>query len=224
MEEAPKIDRIVSSRGVSVKETAAIMRAYVSRLGSFRPPSGLPDDDGGDGGADDAGEPSSADRKSRREMKEEALLAALAAEEIAVRQLISDDVRERLGLIAESIVAEAEGRELPSVAGRRERDEAKQQDEGGRQVDDARYDEEGADQDGAGIVDADADAGGAEFLAELEEAERVQRERDDEDKDRLASKKKVKKAKKAAKKAKKAAKRRSSAEAEGGEKRIKLEE
>lgn len=222
MEEAPKIDRIVSSRGVSVKETAAIMRAYVSSLGSFQPlPSDLPDadDDGAGGGGDDAGEPSSAERKSRREMKEEALLAALAAEETAVRQLISDDVRERLGLIAESIAAEAEGRELPSVAGRRERDEAKQREEGGSQVGDAPYDEEGADQDGA-----DADAGGADFLAELEEAERVQRERDDEGKDRLASKKKEKKAKKAAKKAKKAAKRRSSADAEGGGKRVKLEE
>ena len=223
MEEAPKIDRIVSSRGVSVKETAAIMRAYVSSLGSFRPvPGGLPDDDGAGGGADDAGDQSTpAERKSHREMKEEALLAALAAEETAVRQLISDDVRERLGLIAESIAAEAEGRELPSVAGRRERAEEGE----GSHEEEARDDEEGADQDGAGVVE-DADAGGAEFLAELEEAERVQRERDDEGKDKLASKKKEKKAKKAAKKAKKAAKRRSSAgaEEEGAGKRVKLEE
>ncbi|KAL3821649.1 hypothetical protein ACHAXA_006069 [Cyclostephanos tholiformis] len=139
MEEPPKIDRIISSHGLSLADTASLLKSFLlnidryhghrhrddggrdydisSSYGKFRPDDDRStatvranDADGGGGGRNNDG---GARGRSWQEREEEALIAqmdTLAADNSATG--VSDDVLERLGMITRSICAEVEGRPL----------------------------------------------------------------------------------------------------------------
>ncbi|KAL7545828.1 hypothetical protein ACHAWF_009180 [Thalassiosira exigua] len=201
MEEPPKIERIVASQGISLSDTASILKAYLSTVDQYHheaQPAAEDDADRtetstkGDLAEGDNGK-GATPRKSRQEREEEALIAQMdRLAEGKSSGMISDDVYERLQMITKSICAEVEGKPLsasgmtsPSKGGTGR----------GGKLGEGQITDDGAD----------------EFLAELDEAERIE-EVGTEDSRRKSGqsnrdKKKEKKAKKAAKKAKKEAKR-----------------
>mmetsp|Transcript_17571 Transcript_17571/g.35086 ORF Transcript_17571/g.35086 Transcript_17571/m.35086 type:complete len:227 (-) Transcript_17571:195-875(-) len=223
MEEAPKIERLISSRGIALSDAANILKSYVAIIDHHhgpRKPSSADDiapssDDGGD---DDTNKKSRQDLAEEKE--EERLLARLGQldpKESLNNRLgsISEDVYERLRMIMESVCGEAEGRVVSAV---------------GVYASAKTVEQSGGE---GGGVNEEVDNGEDEFMKELEEAERLeadqlQEPREEEEQPQQIDydqKKKDKKAKKAAKKAKKEAKKRKASS--GGaneEKRIKVEE
>jgi hypothetical protein len=196
MEEPPKIEQIISSQGISLADTATLLNAYLSNI--ERDQYGLTTS--AVAKTTTEGEVSETiHNKSRQEREEEALIAQMdqlanTKTSSSTGRMIPDDIYERLKLIAQSISAEVEGKSANSS--RTISDTALQNDIGG-----------GEDSNDT------TTAGGAEtFLAELDEAYRLEQEeqlhvaRSSQTK---KDKKKEKKAKKAAKKAKKEAKRKS---------------
>ena len=120
--------------------------------------------------------------------------------------IISDDVFERLRMITESICAEVDGRKLPSVSG------------GGAAAASRKGDATEEYNAFEGETSLNDGEGADEFLAELEEAERLDQKQEEQEEQEphqqkqkvdqtKRDKKKEKKAKKLAKKAKKEAKR-----------------
>ena len=227
MEEAPKIERLISSRGIALSDAANILKSYVAIIDHHhgpRKPSSADDiapssDDGGD---DDTNKKSRQDLAEEKE--EERLLARLGQldpKESLNNRLgsISEDVYERLRMIMESVCGEAEGRVVSAVGVYASAKAVEQSSEEG------------------GGVNEEVDNGEDEFMKELEEAERLETDQLQEPKEEeeqpqqqqqqidYDQKKKDKKTKKAAKKAKKEAKKRKASS--GGaneEKRIKVEE
>mmetsp|Transcript_17572 Transcript_17572/g.35087 ORF Transcript_17572/g.35087 Transcript_17572/m.35087 type:complete len:231 (-) Transcript_17572:192-884(-) len=227
MEEAPKIERLISSRGIALSDAANILKSYVAIIDHHhgpRKPSSADDiapssDDGGD---DDTNKKSRQDLAEEKE--EERLLARLGQldpKESLNNRLgsISEDVYERLRMIMESVCGEAEGRVVSAVGVYASAKAVEQSGEEG------------------GGVNEEVDNGEDEFMKELEEAERLETDQLQEPKEEeeqpqqqqqqidYDQKKKDKKEKKAAKKAKKEAKKRKASS--GGaneEKRIKVEE
>ena len=211
MEEPPKIERILSSRGVSLSDAASLLKSFLSNIDQYH---GRHDDEGGD--LDDAldgggrrreelayeddnvegrGKRGGGPRKSWHEREEEALIAQM--DQLAnggnSASGISDDVLERLRVITGSICAEVEGRPL-SASGMMTSASRKDG------ATDAFKEEEEGDDIGADDFLA-VSGGGGDSLAR-EERRRQQQQQQQQKKD----KKKEKKAKKAAKKAKKDAK------------------
>ena len=129
MEEPPRIERILSSRGLPLADAAAILRTYVSNIDQYHfhhdGVSSVNDDsdeltakprkDRTTSEEDETGE-HAADappRKSRQEREEESLLAQMDQLANSGKSLsagmISDDVYERLKTISDSLCAEADG-------------------------------------------------------------------------------------------------------------------
>jgi hypothetical protein len=226
MEEPPKIERLISSRGIALSDAANILKSYVAIIDHLHAPPRK------QLSADDAAFPSSSDnnmyggddtnKKSRQELAEEkeeerllAKLNQLDPKESSNNRLglISDDVYERLQMIMESLCGEAEGRMVSAV---------------GAYGSSKAVEQSGADEV---AVKEEFDSGEDEFMKELEEAERLETDQQQQQQQQQPNqtdyeqKKKDKKAKKAAKKAKKEAKKRKASS--GGaneEKRIKVEE
>mmetsp|Transcript_7664 Transcript_7664/g.14039 ORF Transcript_7664/g.14039 Transcript_7664/m.14039 type:complete len:231 (+) Transcript_7664:156-848(+) len=227
LEEPPRIERIVSSRGINLADTATILQAYLSSIDDFHKPTPIDEGEGdetaaiGETGNNHDG--NATPRKSRQEIEDENLLQQLTATTSNSGNSISDDVYERLKIISDSIVAELSGKPLSVVdAGRKG---------GGSAVEYDNMNEEG---------DTNVD-GAEEFLQELKEAERNhamnspeeqpvqdgQQQQHQQHKQSKKDKKKDKKAKKAAKKAKKEMKRKAKEMNDTcdqtGNKRVKLE-
>jgi hypothetical protein len=213
MEEPPRIEKVTSSRGVSLADAGSILDSFINTLDS---------QGHGASQAIDASPstPTKAEaatsttaaatpRKSYAELEEESILKQF---DLLTKQntgLVSDDTYERLKLIRDSIAGEVEGRVLkPSLL-------KKKDDEHQYNSHIENYQDAGADES-------------QQFINELEEAEQELIEREEESR---RSAKKAKKEKKSAKKAKKEAKKkrkqdslRESEDGDVGEKRIKLEE
>ena len=237
MEEPPKIERLISSRGITLSDASNILKSYVAIIdhGPHKPSSSTEDgidtpSSSNNHGGDDT------DKRSRQDIAEEreeerllARLNQLDPKESNNHRLgsISEDVFERLRMIMESVSGEAEGRVVSAVGVYHASSKSKGGEQGGEN-----------DEGGDDIVKEELDDGQDEFLKELQEAERLETEQLQEPKVEeeeqpqqqqqqidYEQKKKDKKAKKAAKKAKKEAKKRKASS--GGaneEKRIKVEE
>ena len=119
MEEAPKIERVVASQGISISDTAKILTSYLSKVNhhhhhqsiNFNDTSKDDNTNLNDNG-DDANNKSPI-RKSKQEREEDALIAQM--DQLANSKssgMISDDIYERLKTITESITAEVEGRTI----------------------------------------------------------------------------------------------------------------
>mmetsp|Transcript_4966 Transcript_4966/g.12478 ORF Transcript_4966/g.12478 Transcript_4966/m.12478 type:complete len:239 (-) Transcript_4966:113-829(-) len=119
MEEPPKIERIITTQGISLPDTASILKAYMSDMDRHHATADamiLPGDkDAKEGEAatalDEHGEIDEPVRKTRREREEEDLLAQMdkLVNQNSSSKMISDDIYERLKMITDSIRAEAEG-------------------------------------------------------------------------------------------------------------------
>ncbi|KAL9188373.1 hypothetical protein ACHAXT_006751 [Thalassiosira profunda] len=217
MEEPPKIERIVASRGVSLSDTASILKRYISTIDQhhLHHEAATPADDDLDDDLDEAisnaidAETATPTRKSRQELEEERLIAQMDRLADTNKTTISDDVYERLKMITDSICAEVEGKPLSASAAKKRA--AKKR---------AVKMEEGA-------QDVNIDEGAEEFLADLEEVERAEEEAETPQQTPTQTKrdkKKEKKAKKAAKKAKKEAKRKAKElEGQSSAKKVKVE-
>eukprot|EP01082_Thalassiosira_pseudonana_P004368 g4019.t1 g4019 contig15:163675-164340(+) len=220
MEEPPRIEKILSSQGVSLSDTAMILQAYLATIDHHhhRHPSEQPAHDDDDDNDDDTVKP----RKSRQEMQEEALLKQMDQLSKKSSGMVSDDIYERLKMIRDSICGEVNGVPLMPSAARTAMEQS-----------------QGADDNSDDGAARAANNGAEDFLAELEEADRLTSGEGDEQtttqqqqppqvKDQSRKdKKKEKKEKKAAKKLKKESKRkaRESLESNGdGMKRVKLED
>ncbi|KAL7484481.1 hypothetical protein ACHAW6_010124 [Cyclotella cf. meneghiniana] len=219
MEEPPRIEHIVSSRGISISDTAAILQAFLATLDNhhFSPKN--------HGEAEKATVASDSNswnkpRKSRQEMEEESILKQfdLISKQFETR-LVSDDTYERLKMIRDSILGEASGRPvLPS-----EIVKATKQDNAGIHMN---HGVNNQNRDFEEIIDETQ-----QFIEELHEAEQ-DLSRKEKEKQERKRRQEAKKEKKAAKKAKKEAKRerRDKRKAEsanshdGGKKRVKVEE
>ena len=218
MEEPPRIERIIDSQGISLADTATILKRYISTIDQHHlhheAPANADDSDDFDEAiteAIDDADAATPARKSRDELMEERLIAQMdqLANAKSSAGTISDDVYERLKMISDSICAEVEGHPLSaSVAKKRA---ARKQSSAIKVEEGAHNNEEGAE----------------EFLADLAEAEeeRAEEEKQQQTSQTKRDKKKEKKAKKAAKKAKKEAKRKARESAEGqNAKKIKVED
>ncbi len=222
MEEPPKIECIVASQGISIYDTSTILKSYLSSLDQYHKggdehadsmddtkPSA--DEEGGEDTEEGGDSSKTPPRKSREERQEEALIAQMdqLVNGNSSSGMISDDVYERLKMITKSITAEAEGRTISAASGTASKSGIRS----GEEVEEE-------------VQQQEDDSGANEFLAELEEAEKLQQEEETEQNVEQTNrdKKKAKKAKKAAKKAKKEAKRKAR-ESEGANdsKRVKLE-
>jgi hypothetical protein len=224
MEEPPKIDRIISSQGISLSDTASILNAYLSNIEHLQYGGLEATSDtlllSGKSTTADGGISENAHNKSRQEREEEALIAQMdqltntkssSSSSSSAGRMISDDIYERLKLIAQSICAEVEGKPYTTTTSR------------------MMTDDNVASDNGIDMGDIISDINGAttrgvdEFLAELDEAQhRLEQEEEEQKRQEnqlqvsrssqmmtKKDKKKEKKAKKAAKKAKKEAKRKS---------------
>jgi len=226
MEEPPKIERIISSQGISLSDTASILNTYLSNIEHYQyggaaaaatdallgnherslspvpPPSTT---EGGVSEEDPNGNKRTPHNKSRQEREEEALIAQMVASSStsSTGRMISDDIYERLKLIAQSMCAEVEGKPMSAS----------------RMMNGNALVENGVGGGGDDPADMDDTTGAEDFLAELDEANRLEQEEEQKRQEKLLQpqnasqlkkdKKKEKKAKKAAKKAKKEAKRKS---------------
>ena len=232
MEESPKIERLISSHGITLSDAANILKSYLTIIddhhGPRKPKPSTAADDGTDaagiapssllnGGDDD--DDHDANKKSRQqdvvaaaeETEEERLLARLnqldPKESSNNNRLgsISEDVYERLQMIMESVCGEVEGR-VVSAAGVYASSSSSSK---------GVVDEQsgGDDDEGAVVVkeeqEVDADYGEDEFTKELEEAEqRLETDQHEEEQQRAQPQQKLGyEQKKKDKKAKKAAKK-----------------
>mmetsp|Transcript_37785 Transcript_37785/g.61745 ORF Transcript_37785/g.61745 Transcript_37785/m.61745 type:complete len:231 (+) Transcript_37785:221-913(+) len=130
MEEPPKIERIISTQGVSLSDTATILKTYVSNIDQYHHhPDVQPLVDNDDNehaitsqeeqaSSNDHDKKAETPRKSRQEREEEALIAQMdqLVNNKSSAGMISDDVYERLKMITKSICAEVDGKPL-SVCG-----------------------------------------------------------------------------------------------------------
>lgn len=208
MEEAPKIERVVASQGISISDTAKILTSYLSKVNhhhhqgiNFNDTSkddntNLNDNDEGDYHANNK----SPIRKSKQEREEDFLIAQMdQLANIKSSGMISDDIYERLNSITQSITAEVEGRTISACG----LDKNKEQNEGS---DDNVND---TTDDGAN----DFQAGQSEKHTNTKQQQEVQVQQPQQQQQTNTTpkshreKKKAKKDKKAAKKAKKEAKR-----------------
>mmetsp|Transcript_28759 Transcript_28759/g.61331 ORF Transcript_28759/g.61331 Transcript_28759/m.61331 type:complete len:225 (-) Transcript_28759:146-820(-) len=204
MEEPPKIERIVSSKGISLSDTATILKAYLSNIDQHHhevPPLDKDNEDEQDATtSNEDNDKNKTPRKSRHDWEEEALIAQMDAlvNNKSSSGMMSDDVYERLKMITKSICAEVDGVPLSAsgmtaaaaAASEKSSDTDKQQSTEVKVEVEEQIDDNGA----------------FDFLAELEEAERVEQQQHQVGESKR-DKKKEKKAKKSAKKAKKDAKR-----------------
>lgn len=198
MEEPPKIERLLSSRGITLSDASNILKSYVAIIDHhYGPPHNKPrsstkDDDDG---IDDDTTPSNNNnegnnnnnpfdkQRSRRqdiaeEREEERLLARLNqldptkessnSNHYRLGSSISEDVFERLRMIMESVSGEAEGRVVSAVGVYASSSMKGGEEQGGDDNDD-----EGGDDVLKGELDND---GQDEFMKELEEAERLETE------------------------------------------------
>ena len=223
MEEPPKIDRIISSQGISLSDTASILNAYLSNIEHLQYGGLEATSDtlllSGKSTTADGGISENAHNKSRQEREEEALIAQMdqltntkssSSSSSSAGRMISDDIYERLKLIAQSICAEVEGKPYTTTTSR-------------MMTDDNVASDNGIDMGDISDINGATTGGADQFLAELDEAQH-QLEQEEEEQKRQENqlqvsrssqmmtkkdKKKEKKAKKAAKKAKKEAKRKS---------------
>jgi hypothetical protein len=194
MEEAPKIERVVASQGISLSDTAKILTSYLSKVNhhnhlgiTSKDDTNLDNDDG------DYTNNKSPIRKSKQEREEDALIAQM--DQLANSKssgMISDDIYERLKQITQSITAEVEGRTISACG----LDKNKDSDDN---VNDTPDD---------GVVN-DFQAGQSENHTKQQQEVQVQQQQqtDTSTPKSHREKKKAKKDKKAAKKAKKEAKR-----------------
>ena len=245
MEEPPKIERLLSSRGISLSNAANILKSYVSIIDHHShhhpvDPSSSSSSSANNGGQEDTLKSQQQQQDIAEEKEEERLLARLnqldptSNTNNRLGGSISEDVYERLRMIMESVVAESEGRVVSAVGVYAK---SKKGADGGNN-----NNEEG----GEGEMMEGENDGQDEFMKELEEAERLeteynqkveepkieedepQQEQQEQQKIDYEQKKKDKKAKKAAKKAKKEAKKRKASSGGGDganeEKRVKVEE
>jgi hypothetical protein len=196
MEEPPRIEHIVSSRGISISDTAAILQAFLATLDNHH---FAPQDHAEAEKTTTASDSNSwnTPRKSRQEMEEESILKQfdLISKQFESR-LVSDDTYERLKMIRDSILGEASGRPvLPSEVVKVTQRENAGIDKG--HVDNENHESEE-------IIDETQ-----QFIAELHEAERDlnRKEKEQQEQKRRKEAKLAKKEKKAAKKAKKEEKR-----------------
>mmetsp|Transcript_21042 Transcript_21042/g.34493 ORF Transcript_21042/g.34493 Transcript_21042/m.34493 type:complete len:246 (+) Transcript_21042:97-834(+) len=242
MEEPPKIDRLLSSHGITLSNASNTLKAYVSMIdhhhGPRQPPSSSTPIDAPsssfDNGGNDTRISQQQDSAAAEEREEERLLARLNQLDPTVTNnrlgSISEDVYERLRMIMESVSAEAEGRVVSAV---------------GVYASSKNVVEQSGSENYEGGEDVMKEELEDEFMKELEEAERLemdyqvqqqqqqpkveqdQPQQEQQQKIDYEQKKKDKKAKKAAKKAKKDAKKRKASSGGGDaneEKRIKVEE
>ena len=222
MEEPPRIEKVTSSRGISLSDTATILQSFIDTL----------DNDHGTSSQDDslkipavtAVSENSADkmntpRKTRQEAEEESILRQFDLLSKQINSgLVSDDTYERMKLIRDSIVAEANGQPLlPS--------QVKKSDDVTAAIENDLVDDNFG--DNIKQEDEELDNGHQQLINELNETVQDLNKREEKEKRREA--KKAKKEKKEAKKAKKEAKRekREKRKAENGEgvamKKIKVE-
>ena len=224
MEEPPKIDRIISSQGISLSDTASILNAYLSNIEHLQYGGLEATADAlllsGKSTTADGGISENSHNKSRQEREEEALIAQMdqltntksssSSSSSSVGRMISDDIYERLKLITQSICAEVEGKPYTTTTSR-------------MMTDDNVASDNGIDMGDISDINGATTRGADEFLAELDEAQhRLEQEEEEQKRQEKKlqvsrssqmmtkkDKKKEKKAKKAAKKAKKEAKRKS---------------
>ena len=247
MEEPPKVERLLSSRGISLSNAASILKSYVSIIdqhhGPVVDPSSSSSSSANNGGQDDTLKSQQQQQQdiAAEEKEEERLLARLNQLDPTINNTnnrlggsISEDVYERLRMIMESVVAESEGRVVSAVGVYAK---SKKVDDGSNN----NNNEEGG--EGMMMEGEMENNGQDEFMKELEEAERLETEYNNQEvegqqqpkieeeepqqqqKIDYEQKKKDKKAKKAAKKAKKEAKKRkASSGGDNEEKRVKVEE
>jgi hypothetical protein len=133
MEEPPKVERIVSSKGVSIADAASLLKSFLSKIdqydGNHHHDTRENDDDffhNNDGlfglesrkdntvAATATATSTATPRKSWEEREEEALIAQMDKLANANNNSsgISDDVLERLRMITKSICAEVDGKHL----------------------------------------------------------------------------------------------------------------
>ena len=133
MEEPPKVERIVSSKGVSIADAASLLKSFLSKIdqydGNHHHDTRENDDDffhTNDGlfglesrkdntvAATATATSTTTPRKSWEEREEEALIAQMDKLANANNNSsgISDDVLERLRMITKSICAEVDGKHL----------------------------------------------------------------------------------------------------------------
>ena len=194
MEEAPKIERVVTSQGISISDTAKILTSYLSKVNHHHQSINFNDtskDDVSnlDNDDEDYANNQSPIRKSKQEREEDALIAQM--DQLANSKssgMISDDIYERLNMITQSITAEVEGRTISACG----LDKNKDSDDN---VNDTTND---------GVNDFHA--GQSEKHTKQQQEVQVKQQQTDTPKSHR-EKKKAKKDKKAAKKAKKEAKR-----------------
>ena len=251
MEEAPKIERLITSRGITLSDAASILSSYVAMIDSAASPhktspafddASTPDTDQANNHSTELGILSPQQRQEQNEEREAGrLLAKLNQLDPASSNnryfggSISDDVYERLHMIMKSMVGEAEGKPVSAV---KVYNNKNNDDDGDNNVVSSEAADAEKEQSGEQLEE---NHGEDAFMKELEEAEQQQllvEPTDDDDKspeeDTLQSdmqqvdyeqKKKDKKAKKAAKKAKKEAKKRKASigGATDEKKRIKVE-
>jgi len=222
MEEPPKIERIVSSQGISLSDSGTILTAYLSSIDQYHqtPTSTLvkfeDDENSAAASQDEVDKSAEAPRKSRQEREEEALIAQMdqLEQKKSSAGMVSDDVYERLQMITKSICAEVEGKPLSASGVAASRKGMSKENE----LEGEQNDTNGAD----------------DFLAELEEAERLEKQEDlqpqqvetskrDKKKEKKAKKAEKKSAKKAKKEKKRKSKEMESADGSHISKRVKVE-
>lgn len=210
MEEPPKIERIITTRGISLLDTATILKAYMSDIDRYHhhttdaiPPIDKEDETSSKEGeaameVDGQGKIDALIRKTRREREEEALIAQMdKLVNNGKSGMISDDIYERLKMITDSIRAEAEG--TPLVGGNAATESADKHSEEEEQIIDA------------GANDLPTDSEGAhrpeKLLEQRQRTTPAQQHGAAEGQKSKRDRKKEKKAKKAAKKSARKAKR-----------------
>lgn len=231
MEEPPRIEKVTSSRGISLSDAGSILQSFIDTLDN--------DHDGTTSSHHD--KPSSTPavtatsstnanttpRKTRQEIEEEAILKQFDLLAAKPSGLVSDDTHERLKLIRDSILGEVTGKiVLPSSVVKKIGDDVQDATttNGNSSGENTYWDDE----NGTNNVKEEED--GQQFINELNEAEEELQRQEDEIKRREAkrAKKEKKSAKKARKEARRESKRRGMEMSDGGgggsNKRIKLEE
>jgi hypothetical protein len=220
MEEPPRIEKVTSSRGVSLSDTATILQSFIDTLDNDH---GTPSHDGttktsavaaaaANGSAGKCNTP----RKTRQELEEESILKQFDLLSKQINSgLVTDDTYERLKLIRDSMAGEVCGKPLlPSQVKKVDDDDA---------AADFAENEVGGDYNDAPIKEEEENIDESQqFINELNKVEDdLIRQEEDE---RRKKAKKAKKEKKKAKKEAKREKRRASRESNGNsEKRIKVE-
>lgn len=232
MEEPPRIEKVTSSRGISLSDAGSILQSFIDTLDNDHdgttsshhdnPPS-TPAVTATSSTANNA---NTTPRKTRQEIEEEAILKQFDLLAAKPSGLVSDDTHERLKLIRDSILGEVTGKiVLPSSVVKKIGDDVDATTTNGN----SRGENTPSDENGTNNV-KEEEEDGQQFTNELNEAEEELQRQEDEMKRREAkrAKKEKKSAKKARKEARRESKRRGMEMSDGGgggsNKRIKLEE